>query len=152
MKRTFPCILALNCLGSFAIAQDSASVWQNIRETRPLLVVCDMNGFGAGYAIHPNVDVQAMTMLLSYGVNIKFYLTGMNSAPFVGLGAGAKNAGFGGNGTADRWTVLFAGWQFHPSPAHGLFLAAMYQYPLSQHDPRSGLPTRFSFNVGIRLH
>ncbi len=149
--KIFLVIIFCVAIHSTLFSQDTSVVKGNIRQSKPFFPLLDVNGFGLGYSIHKNIDIQATTMVFTSGANIKVYLSDNNSAPFIGLGIGNIIQGLAGTGESNDWSVAFVGWQYHPFATRGLFIAAIYQYALHNGNKKADYPTMLSFNFGVRL-
>jgi hypothetical protein len=141
MKRII--LITVICLPTLLIAQSSL-----YRSQSPFSAKIGLEGIGLDVTIGNRLGFDVTSFLVYHSFKARVYILEKNGSPFIGLGVGKYNGGFGG-GQENQWTVVLAGWEHD----YEVFLIQlMVQQPIYKKYDYAYSPFIFNINLGMRIH
>jgi hypothetical protein len=117
------------------------------RGQSPAAAKIGSGGVGIDVSLGNRLGADATTWVLSSSFSVRYYFWERNGSPFIGIGVGKANGGFGGGGD-NTWTVAIAGWEH----SYKVFLIQIgLQAPIVTQNSYGYKPFLVSLNIGARI-
>ncbi len=136
-------LISIVVCSTMVYSQDSL-----FRVKSPLAAKVGSNGLGLDLSLGNRLSVDATTWVLASSFSAKYYLMERNGSPFIGIGVGTANGGFGGN-SDNTWTTGIIGWEH----SYEVFLIQIgLQIPVLTQKSYGYKPFIVNLNIGARIY